>query len=517
MHIGIIGGGLAGLTSSIEAVRSGARVTLFEKEQVVGGNSAKATSGINGVVTEWQKRLGINDSYKLFESDTYKAGKNLNTVHLVEMLSAKSNSAIEWLGSFGLDLSQIVQCGGHSVKRTMREPEIDHKPSAIGWKIISSLKKYIETELAKNVTMMVKAKVLQLDVENGKVTKIIYSNENDQLKSITVDAVILTTGGFSANKMMLQKYVPDQIFGLATTNGQFATGDGLDLALKLGATTIDMDKVQLHPTGFVDINNFNASQKFLAPEALRGHGAIMLNKLGKRFANELGTRDYLTAKMFEFGAIEDGVNYAYLLLNLEMATDFGLGTLSFYQKKGLIHEFQSLTEVGKFIGCSIEVLSLTLKNYGKDDEFGKIVFPKVFDNSDSIYCNLKCNLVVALVTPCIHYTMGGLVVNSNAEVLLSDREPIKGLFAAGEVTGGVHGGNRLAGNSLLECVVYGRIAGKRAALSKITLPAFMDNESIFLEVAEVSKDRKQGRTVKINFDSPFQTSGLRKGQKVHIR
>jgi cleavage and polyadenylation specificity factor subunit 2 len=495
---------LAGLTSTIEAVRSGATVTLFEKESYLGGNSAKATSGINGVCTNCQKTQGISDSYDLFDTDTMKAGLYLNNKNLVQILGSKSNETIEWLRSFGLDLSKLVQCGGHSVKRTLRVPEVEDKPSAIGWNIISTLKKYIETEL--DVTIKLNHRLVDMKVDGNGL--IIHVSENQtQVEVYSFDSVILSTGGYSASKEYLAKYAKDKL-DLSTTNGKFATGDGLTIAQKVGGILIDMDKVQIHPTAFIDLKDFSAQQKFLAPEALRGHGAIMFNKSGKRFANELGTRDYLTKRIFEFGETENKTKYAYLLLDQEMAIDFGENTLNFYAKRGLFHGFDTLDDVGKFVGCDLNTLKDTLVKYGKsEDEFGKVNFPRIFNlESDSRY-------YVSLITPSVHYTMGGLAISGTAEVINgANGETVKGLYAVGEVSGGVHGGNRLAGNSLLECVVFGRIAGRRAAKSHLDLPVFDGIDFLQLEVREV-----WGSSVRFNFVSQNQCSGLLEKQKVISR
>jgi len=268
-------------------------------------------------------------------------------------------------------------------------------------------------------------------------------------------AIIVATGGYAndhTDTSLLAEYRPDLI-DIPTTNGPWATGDGVKLGRAIGAKTVDMEAVQIHPSGFMDPTNRDSSTKFLAPEAIRGSGAIMINAQGKRFVNELDLRALMVAAMHkQTGPIR-------LLLNEEAKNTFGPG-MNFYIKKGFAAEYKRYSDVAEAMGIDARVLQQTLYDYidatnaGKD-EFGKTVFPSTF--------SIKDTFVLAEITPVIHYTMGGLSINSEAQILAENNKPITGLFGAGEVTGGVHGKNRLAGNSLLECVVYGRIAGKNAA------------------------------------------------------
>jgi succinate dehydrogenase/fumarate reductase flavoprotein subunit len=232
-----------------------------------------------------------------------------------------------------------------------------------------------------------------------------------------------------------------------------------------------MDRIQVHPTAFVDPKNPTATTLFLAAEALRGKGAIMLNSKGERFGNELGRRDYLTERINTFCPEDPTVNQlhtAYLIMNDESADGFGRPAFNFYSKiKGFFQKFESADELAKHIGCPSENVQKTLEEYNAlvkeytagnkpRDRFDKTVFPVAFPSDKALY--------VAKITPAIHYTMGGLKIDRQGFVFSEFMDKsFKGLLAAGEVTGGVHGRNRLAGNSLLECVVFGRIAGKSAA------------------------------------------------------
>ncbi|RKP18852.1 FAD/NAD(P)-binding domain-containing protein, partial [Rozella allomycis CSF55] len=299
-HVVVIGSGLAGLTSTIEAARNGAKVTLIEKEASIGGNSAKATSGINGSETKYQMDAGIKDSIEEFENDTLKSGGDFCDKSLVKVLASQSKSAIEWLSSFGLNLSVLSQCGGHSVKRTHREPDVNGRPAPVGWDIISALRKHVENDLKDQVTVKVNTKLTDMVVENDRLAKIVTVDSQGTAEEFEADSFVLTTGGFSADKSyndsLLKEFAPN-LLSLATTNGKWATGDGVKIARKIGVSLVDMDKVQVHPTGFVSLEDPENHQKFLAPEALRGHGGILVNSFGNRFCNELGLRDEVTGSI----------------------------------------------------------------------------------------------------------------------------------------------------------------------------------------------------------------------------
>lgn len=214
--------------------------------------------------------------------------------------------------------------------------------------------------------------------------------------------------------------------------------------------------MQVHPTAFVDPANPTSGSKFLAPEALRGSGAILLDSRGTRFANELARRDELTA------AIRGASAPVWLVLPASGADLFGRPAIDFYASKGLFTRAATIDELARHIGVDAPSLASELELYMRDllagkDAFGKTVFPAVFNEQRETW--------VAQITPAVHYCMGGLKIESHGAVLGEGGALVEGLFAAGEVTGGVHGRNRLAGNSLLECVVFGRRAAHSALAS----------------------------------------------------
>uniref|UniRef100_A0A7S4UZS1 fumarate reductase (NADH) n=1 Tax=Paramoeba aestuarina TaxID=180227 RepID=A0A7S4UZS1_9EUKA len=461
----VVGGGLAGASAAIEAHSEGSRVIILEKEKDLGGNSAKASSGINGVGSVAQKEKGVEDDVKKFVGDVVESGHGLADEQLVQILAEQSASAIQFLTSHGVNLDVLAQLGGHSSPRTHRpSPPKDKPPVNVGFAIMRALKEYIADLPEEEATVIKHAHVTQLltDDKNGKkrVKGVVYKNQEGNDVEVKGDAVILTTGGYSFNTKMLEKFAP-HVAHLSTTNGDFALGEGIDLAAPLSPSLRLMDQVQVHPTCFVDVNDLNSRRRFLAPEALRGSGGILLNHKGERFANELGLRDYVTKQIFQQQQEEEGPATAFLLLSEEAVEIFQRPNLKFYKFKKLVREFEGgVREFAEEFNLPVERVIESIVKYQKQkeegqDEFGKKTFPASFNVDSPVHA--------MVITPCIHYTMGGLQISKNGEVLDSSLEPIKGLFAAGEVTGGVHGANRLAGNSLLECTVFGRLAGENAS------------------------------------------------------
>lgn len=466
----VVGGGLAGLCASIEALRAGASVFLLDKSKSVGGNSAKATSGINGVLTNYQIAANIQDTLADFQKDTLSSGEGLSDTALVDVLVNHSKDAVDFLSSFGLNLSAISQCGGHSHPRTHREPPMaDGKPAPVGWDIIKTLSGHLNTGYPGMFNLITEARATDFIIQDEKVVGVSYEAHGEK-KEIRGDAVVMATGGFCCDRSedsLLVEYAPKKS-KLATTNGPFAVGDGIRMGRRINAKLVDMDKIQIHPTGFVDPKDPLNPVKFLGPEALRGCGGILLNPKGERFVNELGRRDHVSEKIFaQFpGGIENvPPATATIVMNDEAVLNFGKAAWEFYAKvKQFGHTVQGAAGLAQHMGVPEETIKQVFADYRaaasgeKPDAFGKKVFPITFKDDETLH--------ICTITPVLHYSMGGMKINPHAQILREVNQTtqvIPGLYGAGEVTGGVHGENRLAGNSLLECVVFGRIAGKNAA------------------------------------------------------
>lgn len=542
----VVGGGLAGLSAAIAAADCGATVVLLEKTNRVGGNSAKATSGINGWGTRPQAEQSVSDGGKYFERDTHLSGVGGQCdPALVKMLSVKSGEAIRWLSSYGIPLTVLSQLGGHSRKRCHRAPDkSDGTPVPIGYTIMQQLEQYIRTQRSRDIKILTDTTVSSLihdseTLPDGtfriRVSGVRYTTKgSNEVVEFLADGVVLATGGFSNDQSadsLMRQHAP-HLFGRPTTNGPFATGDGVKMARAIGAQLVDMDKVQLHPTGFIDPKDPANNTKYLGPEALRGSGGVLLNQRGERFVNELDLRS-VVSKAIQSQKLEypgsNGSLVAYCVLNEEAATLFGRSSLSFYWKRlGLFTQVPNVAELAKLIRCDEATVLRTLTTYqGLSSSkkpcpaTGKNVYPCVLGPQGPFY--------VAIITPSIHYTMGGALISPAAEIqsgyittsVFGHRRPIQGLFGAGEVTGGVHGQNRLGGNSLLECVVYGRIAGDRAATVLQRKPNALSLDSwttvVLREIREGDAFGLGSRILRFNLPGAKQSSGLKLGQFISIR
>merc|ERR1712137_1338249 len=375
------------------------------------------------------------------------------------------------------DLSLIARLGGHSMPRTHRGKE-RFPGMTITYALMQRFEKIAETcDRAKIVN---KARVYKLITNAGGVVGCEYEKAGVCTKEF--GPVILCSGGFGAdfgNDSLLAMYRPD-LMHLPTTNGEHCTGDGIKMGEAIGAKTIDLEWVQVHPTGLVKPDDADAKIKFLAAEALRGVGGLVFDKNGDRFANELGRRDYVTGEMWK------NKPPFRLCLN-KAASDEIIWHCKHYTGRGVMKYFDSGKALAQEIGCTVEKLAEVHEQHyqasqkqaadpdggpfpaypsGKtwDEASGKTGSgKKFFHNVIPGSAVASEPFYVAIITPVIHYCMGGLEITADSLVLHKDTgNAIQGLYAAGEVAGGVHGNNRLGGNSLLDCVVFGRVSGKHA-------------------------------------------------------
>ncbi|CAE7363127.1 osm1 [Symbiodinium natans] len=472
----VVGGGLGGMSAANTVVESGGRVVLLDKSSFCGGNSTKATSGINGAGTKTQKAKGIPDNAEIFTQDTLKGGAK--KPELAKLLCVNSAEDVDWLvEKFNLDLSLVARLGGHSQPRTHRGKE-RFPGMTITYALIQMLEKVAEkTDLARIIT---KAKVFKLVTEGKACVGCVYEKGGQNFQEF--GPVILASGGFGADftqNSLLAKYRPD-LLHLPTTNGEHCTGDGIKMGEEIGAKTIDLEWVQVHPTGLVKPDDADAKIKFLAAEALRGVGGIILNAEGKRFCNELGRRDYVTGEMWKSKP-------PFRLCLNKAASDEIIWHCKHYTGRGVMKYYGSGADLAKDMGISLSVIEQAHEEHfqaakktethpddgpypaypsGKcwDEASGKTGSGKKFFHNIIPGDAVKNEpFYVAIITPVIHYCMGGLLIDTDSACIGSDNKAVPGLYAAGEVAGGVHGNNRLGGNSLLDCVVFGRVAGKAAA------------------------------------------------------
>ncbi len=433
----IVGAGGAGMTAAIKANEAGKKVLLVEKMPYAGGNTTRATGGMNAAETHYQKEQGIDDTVEQYVKDTMEGGHNLNDPALVQALAEGSAPAIDWLDSIGAQLPKIAFTGGSTNPRA-------HAPedgSAVGIYLVSAFKKQLEE---KNIPVLYNTTVTEIIMKDGRAVGVKADSETADY-TINAKAVILATGGFGGNEQMIVENNP-ALAGYVSTNAPGATGDGIKMAQAVGADVVDMDQIQLHPT-------VEQRTRMLITEAVRGNGAILVNKEGKRFVNEMETRDFVSA-----AEIKQTDGCAYVIFDQNLRDN--VAAVEKYFGIGIVTEGATIEDLAGEIGLDPAVLSKTLADWNKavanqkDPEFGRTTAMDA-DLSTAPYYAI-------LIAPGIHHTMGGLKIDVNGEVLNTKGKAIPGLFAAGEVTGGVHGGNRLGGNAVADVVVFGTAAAESA-------------------------------------------------------
>lgn len=433
----VIGSGGAGLSAAIEAKNAGLEVIVVEKMAFVGGNTLRATGGLNAAGTSVQEALGIEDSAEVHYADTMKGGYDKNNPELVKAFTDNAADAIEWLLSLGGDFNDVGKLAGSTNNRS-------HRPSGgapVGPEVVKTLKTATEQ---LGIQIMTETTAIEIVAENNVVSGIVAEDKDGKVINIEAKAVILATGGFGANATMLVEW-DSALEGFGTTNQPGATGDGIAMATAIGAALVDMEEIQTHPTAV-------PSNGYMITEAVRGNGAILINRDGKRFVNELATRDVVSAAML---AQEGQTGFLFF----DQSVTDSLKAIQDYIYQGIVTDGETIDELAGKLEIDAEALVATVQAYngfvtsGVDGEFGRNDMPR----------SLEASKFYAIeVGPAVHHTMGGIKINNKAEVINVEGSPIVGLFAAGEVTGGVHGGNRLGGNALADIVVFGRIAGKSA-------------------------------------------------------
>ena len=483
----IVGAGGAGMTAALTATSEGKSVVIVESQPVVGGNSVRATGGMNAGKTvyqdenefgesagvektlktaaekyadnetitalaktvseqwaEYQKNpTGYFDSVELMELDTMIGGKGINDPALVETLCSNSADAIDWLDEHGITLHSVSSFGGASVKRIHRPVDAEGKTVSVGSYMIPLLEENCE-KAGVQILLNTTANEILTDA-SGAAVGIKATGSTGETVTVNAKAVVLTTGGFGANLDMVVEYKPE-LKGFMTTNAAGAQGQGIEMATAIGAGTVDMDQIQIHPT-------VEANTAALITEGLRGDGAVLINAEGKRFIDEVGTRDVVSA-----AEIAQTGSYSWLVVDQAMVD--ASSVIQGYIKKGYTVTGETYEELGKAMGVDEAAFAETMNTWNgyveakNDPDFGRTSFANPLNTAP--YYAIK-------VTAGVHHTMGGLKINTNTEVLKADGSVIPGLFAAGEVTGGVHGANRLGGNAVADFVVFGRIAGAAAS------------------------------------------------------
>ncbi|MCL1074629.1 flavocytochrome c [Shewanella dokdonensis] len=435
----IVGSGGAGLAAAVSAHENGAKVILLEKEPLAGGNTKLAAGGMNAAETKFQAKLGIKDKVSIMIDDTMKGGHNINDPALVKVLAEDSSDSIDWLTALGADMSDVGRMGGASVNRS-------HRPTG-GAGVGAHVAQVLYNAAVKSGTdMRFNSRVVRvLEDAAGNVTGVLVEGKYTGYYVIKAKAVIMATGGFAKNNKRVAKYDP-ALKGFAATNHPGATGDGLDVAMAAGADTRDLKYIQAHPT-------WSPVGGVMVTEAVRGNGAILVNREGDRFVNEITTRDKASAAILQ----QTGTS-AFLVFDDSVRKS--LKKIENYIHLGIVNEGKTLADLAAQLNMPAAELEKTIASYngfvkaGKDSQFARPNLPRELATAPYYAIEVK---------PAVHHSMGGVKIDTQAEVLNKQGKTIKGLFAAGEATGGVHGANRLGGNAISDIVTFGRIAGASAA------------------------------------------------------
>ena len=484
----VIGAGGAGMTAAITASDEGANVIILESTSFPGGNSVRSTGGMNAGPTEWRNQnefgeaagveatlkkvanypdneriqelgkiveeqwaayqadpQGYFDTSELFQLDTLIGGGGMNDPALVKKLVESSPDAIDWLDSLDPEivLHNVAAFGGASVKRIHRPVDENGKVVSVGAYVVPLLQQNLEK---RGIKLLTDTPATEILMDNGQAVGV-KAEGPDASYTINAKAVVIASGGFGANNDMIKAVRPD-LDGFITTNAPGIQGQGIRMAQAVGADTVDMEQIQLHPTVHVE-----GTSAVLITEGLRGDGAILVNQEGERFFDEVSTRDKVSAAEFE----QTG-GYAWLIVDSRMSD--ASNVIQGYINKGYAETGDTVEALAEAIGAPAETLVNTMTNWNacveqkSDPEFGRVSFANPLDQAP--FYAIK-------VQPGVHHTMGGIKINDNAQVIDTDGNVIAGLFAAGEVTGGVHGNNRLGGNAVADFTIFGRIAGQNAA------------------------------------------------------
>lgn len=482
----IVGAGGAGMVAALVAAEAGKSVVIVESQPIVGGNTVKATGGMNAAKTAAQdentfgeaagvdKTLaaaeatyadnaaitalaaavkeqwdayqadpqGYFDSPELMQLDTMIGGKGINNPELVATMVNNTAAGIDWLAENNIALVNVGSFGGASVKRIHRPVNDEGKTLSVGSYIVPRLEEAVNAK--ENITVLFNTTANTILMADGKAAGIVAAGETGNTVTVNAQAVILATGGFGANLEMVASYVP-ALAGFMTTNAAGAQGQGIAMAEAVGAALVDIDQVQIHPT-------VQADTSALITEGLRGDGAILVNAEGKRFIDEVGTRDVVSA-----AEIAQTGSFSWLIVDQKMVD--ASTVIAGYITKGFTVSGDTYEALAEAINVPAEDFAATMTAWNgyvaekNDPDFGRTSFANPLDTAPFYAIKVSAG---------IHHTMGGVKINTAAEVIDTEGNVIPGLFAAGEVTGGVHGANRLGGNAVADIVVFGRIAGASA-------------------------------------------------------
>ena len=458
----IVGAGGAGLAAAVQANQNGSTVIVLEKMGKVGGNTILAGGAMNAVNDRSEQAIAYNDSVEWHFTQTMNGGDNQGDPVLVHTLVSNAYAGVEWLMDLGMEF-QDETAGLFTVTGGLWPRA--HKPvMPLGQGFFATYMNYIDSHEGVDVMLNTCANELMVD-ESGRVCGVVATGETGN--TVTVKArngVIMATGGFAASVELRSAFNTqwaDLGATIKSTNHAGATGDGIKMMQKLGADFVQMGNIQLLPLGDPVTGSLAGNIEHDVETR------IFVNKEGNRFVNEGGRRDDMTNALF---AQTD----AYMWIVMDSDTyptgdelnNFG-ETINQLVEAGRAFKGETLEELAEKIGVPAENLVAAVTEFnrhaeggdlaGTPDEFGRTLYSTPIDNGP---------FYAAARVPTVHHTMGGVRINQYCQVINENGQIIPGLYAAGEVTGGIHGSNRLGGNALTDTVVFGRIAGDSASQAK---------------------------------------------------
>lgn len=459
----VVGAGGAGMAAAVTASQNGANVIVIEKSGSMGGNTVLSGGAFNAVEDGSEMAASTNDSVDKHYTQTFEGGDKEAKPELVKILVENAWSAVEWLKDLGMKFNDIPTTVAGGLWQRGQKPV---EPEGIGF--FMAYEDYKSQN--SNLEILYYTEATEFIMENGVVTGVVCEGETGN--KVTVNAnngVVLATGGFAGNVELRTEALADNDKwplldeSIKTTNTSNVTGDGILMAKSIGANLIQMDNIQLLPLGDPQTGSLSGNI---------GHGAIsfiFVNKEGERFVNEGGRRDDMTLALFE-----QTDNLMYMIMDSDTypngneLNNFG-EHIDDLVESGRAYKADTIEELAEMLNVPADTLKATIDEYnkhciggekeGEADEFGRTLF------TDSQNVNNGINTApyyAAARVPTVHHTMGGVEINENTEVLNKEGNIIPGLYAAGEVTGGIHGTNRLGGNALTDTIVFGRIAGGNA-------------------------------------------------------
>jgi flavocytochrome c len=460
----IVGSGFAGLAAAYEAKKAGASVVILEKMRTPGGNSIINGGVVSAAGSPKEKEQGINDSPDLLFKDMLTAGLNLNHPELARMVADLSNETVQWtINELGVKYKdKLTQEGGHSVPRMYST--YNQSGSAIVQQQLIKLKELgVVPKMQSLLTQIYRDKDGRVKGVQIREKYVFPKSDSGKIKNIKArKAVVMATGGFGNDVAFRTIQDPRLTAEFPSTNQPGATAESHREALRIGCTPLQLSWIQLGPWGSPDEKGLGLSP-FFAQLCAAMYGLWVDTKTGKRFVNELADRKIRADAIIRVGnkciAFTDAAGYAFGQKAIAESMPLLL-------ERGVVKKYETIEDMAAGYNCPVEPLKQTIETFnqgvlaGKDSEWNRYLQKDQKPLGPGPWYALR-------LTPKIHHCMGGVNINTKAQALdVMTDQPIAGLYAAGEFTGGVHGAVRLGSCATLDCIIFGRIAGKNAVAEK---------------------------------------------------